>query len=63
MSSWSCPLDSQMHLLLSKVLWTVFKPCQHKFVLVFFDDILMSSKTWETHLERVKMVLQVLKEN
>jgi hypothetical protein len=32
-----------------------------KFVLVFFDDILIFSNTWTKHLQHVKQVLQVLR--
>jgi hypothetical protein len=32
-------------------------------VVVYFDDILIHSKTKEEHLEHVKQVLQVLREN
>jgi hypothetical protein len=31
-------------------------------VLVFFDDILIYSKSWEDHLQHVDKVLQLLKE-
>jgi hypothetical protein len=31
-------------------------------VLVFFDDILIYSKSWEDHVQHVDKVLQILKE-
>ena len=34
-----------------------------KFVLVFFDDILIYSKGIEEHLQHIEMVLEVLKEH
>ncbi|KAL4282483.1 hypothetical protein GQ457_16G010960 [Hibiscus cannabinus] len=39
----------------------VFRPYLRKFVLVFFDDILVYSPTWEDHLQHVGLVLQVLR--
>jgi transposase InsO family protein len=41
---------------------SIFKPFLRKFVLVFFDDILIYSKSWEDHLQHVDKVLQLLKE-
>eukprot|EP01018_Ginkgo_biloba_P034936 Gb_00235 [translate_table: standard] len=41
----------------------VFKPHLRKFVLVFFDDILIYSKIWADHIQHVDTVLQVLEEN
>ena len=38
----------------------VFKPYSRKYVLVFFDDILVYSKGEEEHKEHLKKVLQVL---
>jgi hypothetical protein len=41
---------------------TIFKPFHRKFVLVFFDDILIYSKSWEDHVRNVDKVLQLLKD-
>jgi hypothetical protein len=41
---------------------SIFKPFLRKFVLVFFDDILISNKSWEDHVQHVDKVLQLLKE-
>jgi hypothetical protein len=41
---------------------SIFNPFLHKFVLVFFDDILIYSKSWEDHVRHVDMVIQLLKE-
>jgi hypothetical protein len=41
---------------------SIFKPFLRKFLLVFFDDILIYSKSWEDHLQHVDKVLQLLKE-
>ena len=40
----------------------IFKPFIRKIVLVFFDDILIYSKSWEENGQHVDMVLQLLKE-
>ena len=40
-----------------------FKPFLRKFVLVFFDDILIYSKAWESHIEHVNKCLQLLRDN
>ena len=34
-----------------------------KFLLVFFDDILIYSKTWEEHLKHLDEVLSILEEH
>ncbi|CAJ2644751.1 unnamed protein product [Trifolium pratense] len=42
---------------------TIFQTVLRKYVLVFFDDILIYSKTWQEHLEHLSAVLQVLQDN
>ena len=41
----------------------IFKPYLRKFVLVFFDDILVFSKDLSSHLSHLKVVLTVLLDN
>jgi hypothetical protein len=41
---------------------SIFKPFLQKFVLIFFDDILIYSKSWEDHVRHVDKVLQLPKE-
>jgi hypothetical protein len=41
---------------------SIFNPFLRKFVLLFFDDILIYSKYWEDHVRHVDRVLQLLKE-
>ena len=42
---------------------SVFKPYLRKFVLVFFDDILIYSPTIEEHLKHLKLAFELLKAN
>ena len=41
----------------------IYRKYLEKFVLVFFDDILMFSKTKEEHDEHLRIVLELLREN
>ena len=40
---------------------SIFNPFLRKYVLVFFDDILIYSKSWEEHVQHVDRVLQLLR--
>ena len=41
---------------------SIFKPFLRKFVLVFFDDILIYSRSWKDHVQHVDRVLKLLEE-
>jgi hypothetical protein len=41
----------------------LFLPYLRQFVLVFFDDILVYSKSWEDHLTHLQLVLKILAAN
>ena len=41
---------------------SIFKPFLRKFVLVFFDDILIYSRFWKDHAQHVDRVLKLLEE-
>jgi len=41
----------------------LFHPYLRKFVLVFFDDILIYSKTWKEHLQHLEQVVTVLEKH
>jgi len=38
----------------------IFRPHLRKFVLVFFDDILVYSLSWQQHLQHLEVVLKIL---
>ncbi|KAL5779345.1 hypothetical protein ACOSQ2_010082 [Xanthoceras sorbifolium] len=40
---------------------SIFRPFLQKFVLIFFDDILIYSPNWTMHLEHVKTVFEILR--
>ena len=44
-----------------RVMNDIFRPFLDDFVIVYLDDILVFSKTWEEHVKHVKKVLEVLK--
>jgi hypothetical protein len=53
-----CNAPSTIQSLMIKIL----KPYLHNFMLVFFDDIMIYSKTWDSHLHLVDKSLQLLRD-
>ena len=51
LATFKCAMDS------------ILAPFLRKFVMVFIDDILVFSSTWEDHLAHIKMVLQTLRDH
>ena len=41
----------------------IFKEYLKKFILVFFDDILVYTKTWSEHIQCLSTTLQLLQDN
>lgn len=41
----------------------IFQPYLDRFVVVYFDDIVIYSTTLEEHVEHLRIVFKVLKEN
>lgn len=41
----------------------VFRAYLSRFILVFFDDILIYIKIWDDHLHQLKLVLEVLRKH
>lgn len=58
-NGWWCHSVLRMHRLLFSHWWTRFSRC----VLIFFDDILIDSPTWDWHLTHVERVLDQLARN
>ncbi|PKI34302.1 hypothetical protein CRG98_045300 [Punica granatum] len=50
---------SSFQALMNEIFWTYLR----RFVPVFFDDILVYSPTWTTHLDHVRLVLRLLMDN
>lgn len=44
-----------------RVMNDVFRPFIDDFVIVYLDDILVFSRTWDEHVKHVKHILDVLK--
>jgi hypothetical protein len=41
----------------------VLQPFLHRFVLIFFDNILVYSRSWVEHLQHVRLMLTTLHEH
>lgn len=41
---------------------SIFRPHLRKFIIVFFDDILVYSPIWDKHLMHIKQTLEILKQ-
>ena len=46
-----------------KAMYTTLYPLLRKCVLVFFDDILIYSHSYEEHVEHLQMVFQLLQQD
>jgi hypothetical protein len=49
------------HFALQAIMNSIFRPYLHKFILVFFYDILIFSPNWTLHLEHVKISFEILR--
>lgn len=45
---------------LSRLIFQLFADLRYKFVIAFFDDLLIYSQTWEEHLSHIRLVLNRL---
>jgi hypothetical protein len=52
-------VSSTFQALMNNMLW----PFLRRFILVFFDDILIYSRSWSEHLQHIRRVLTTLKEH
>lgn len=50
-------------LIFKSLMNSIIKIYPHKFVVVFFDDILMYSKSMEAHVEHLKLIIQTLRKH
>jgi hypothetical protein len=41
----------------------IFRPCIQKFILVFLDDILVYSTTWDKQVMQVEQTLEILRQH
>ena len=41
----------------------VLRPFKNYFVVVYLDDILIFSKTWEEHMQHIQQVLSTLRQH
>jgi hypothetical protein len=41
----------------------IFRAHLGRFVVIYLDDILIFSRTWDTHMQHVRQVLQILQEH
>lgn len=42
---------------------TILAPCLRKFVVIFIDDILIYSRSWEEHLQYIRVVFEILQQH